>query len=141
MGMLHKKEKWMVIAGILITMFMVGCQQKDVKETSGQNVEYELCQTGHMPKELEIMIEEKKKEGCAFSYKNSMYTYMVVCYGLRESSGYSIRVEECSRANGILFLRTQLIGPEEGELAAKKNTWPYIVVRCRRTEDICMIET
>lgn len=141
MKKLYKKAVWMGTAAIFSLSVLTGCQQKAIRKDRGQRVDYVLCQSGHMPGELEKMIEENKEEGGAFAYKNSMYTYLVVCYGMRESSGYSIRVEECRRTDGVLFLRTQLMGPEEGELAAKEKTFPYIVVRCKRTEDFCMIET
>ena len=82
---------------------------------------------------------EKEKPG-TFTWKNSMYTYLVVCYGRQKYSGYSIRVEECTMRKESLYLRTQLIGPSAGEPVTETETFPWIVVRCDQTEAICIIE-
>ena len=63
----------------------------------GQEVKYEICTEKNMPERLQKILEERKKKPGTFAYKNSRYTYLVVCYGEKQYSGYSIRVEECGR--------------------------------------------
>ena len=76
-----------------------------------------------------------------FPHKNSKYTYLVVCYGEKPYSGYSIRIEECWKDKEQLYLKTQLIGPSSGEEIIETRTCPFLVVRCERTEQLCRIES
>ena len=86
------------------------------------------------------LLERKKKPG-TFAYKNSKYTYLVVCYGEKSYSGYSVRVEQCWKDKEQLYLETQLIGPAAGEEVVETLTYPFLVVRCGRTELLCRIES
>ena len=65
------------------------------KKEQGQAVKYEICSGKNMPERLQKIIEERKKKPGTFAYKNSKYTYLVVCYGEKSYSGYSVRVEQC----------------------------------------------
>ena len=65
------------------------------KKEQGQAVKYEICSGKNMPERLQKIIEERKKKPGTFAYKNSKYTYLVVCYGEKTYSGYSVRVEQC----------------------------------------------
>ena len=40
-----------------------------------------------------------------------------------------------------LYLETQLIGPAAGEEVVETLTYPFLVVRCGRTELLCRIES
>lgn len=102
---------------------------------------YTICSWEQLPPELQQTLEEEKKKAGTFSYHNSKYTYLVVCYGPKKYTGYSIKVEECSRGDHILYLRTQLLGPSADEPPVVRENWPWIVVRCERTEDLCLIES
>ena len=87
-----------------------------------------------MPHRLQKIIEDRKNRPGTFAYKNSKYTYLVVCYGEKPYSGYSIRIEECWKDKEQLYLKTQLIGPSAGEEIIETRTCPFLVVRCERTE-------
>ena len=60
------------------------------KKEQGQAVKYEICSGKNMPERLQKIIEERKKKPGTFAYKNSKYTYLVVCYGEKSYSGYSV---------------------------------------------------
>ncbi len=107
----------------------------------GQEVKYEICAEKNIPERLQKILEERKKKPGTFAYKNSRYTYLVVCYGEKSYSGYSIRVEECWKDKEQLYLETQLIGPEAGEEVVETLTYPFLVIRCRRTELLCRIQS
>ena len=74
-----------------------------------KNVEYVICKDSNLPDQLKTLLEEKKKNPGTFTYRNSRYIYLVVCYGKRAYSGYSVKIEECWRSEETLFLRTQLM--------------------------------
>ncbi len=111
------------------------------KRERGQAVKYEICAEKNMPERLQKILEERKKQPGTFAYKNSRYTYLVVCYGEKPYSGYSVRVEQCWKNKEQLYLQTQLIGPEAGEEVIEALTYPFLVVRCGRTELLCRIES
>ena len=73
--------------------------------------------------------------------KRNRDTYLVVCYGEKSYSGYSVRVEQCWKDKEQLYLETQLIGPAAGEEVVETLTYPFLVVRCGRTELLCRIES
>ena len=105
-----------------------------------EKVEYDICKDSNLPAQLQTLLEEKKQEVCTFVYRNSMYIYLVVCYGRKEYSGCSVKIEECWKSEDTLFLRTQLMGPAAGEEVARTPTCPYLVVRCRQMDVFCVIE-
>ena len=88
-----------------------------------------------MPERLQKIIEERKKKPGTFAYKNSKYTYLVVCYGEKSYSGYSVRVEQCWKDKEQLYLETQLIGPAAGEAVNEVETYPVIVLKMERREE------
>lgn len=111
------------------------------KKEQGQQVRYEICTGKNIPERLQKILEERKKKPGTFAYKNSRYTYLIVCYGEKPYSGYSVCVEECWKDNTQLYLKTQLIGPAAGEEVVETLTYPFLVVRCGRTELLCRIES
>lgn len=111
------------------------------KKQQGQTVKYEICTEKNIPERLQKILEERKKKPGTFAYKNSRYTYLVVCYGEKPYSGYSVRVEQCWEDKEQLYLETQLIGPAAGEEVVETLTYPFLVVRCGRTELLCRIES
>ena len=111
------------------------------KREQGQAVNYEICAEKNIPERLQKILEERKKQPGTFAYKNSKYTYLVVCDGEKPYSGYSVRVEQCWKDKEQLYLQTQLIGPAAGEEVIEAITYPFLVVRCARTERLCRIES
>ena len=102
--------------------------------------DYIICKEEQLPRELRRMVRERKDTACSFSFHDSNCSYLVVSYGKKDYAGYSIRVEECSRGGGILYLRTQLIGPSARDPVRRIPSTPWIVVRCARTGSLCLIE-
>lgn len=138
---------WIIIASICIN----GCAaclkinsfqfRKLGKRGQGKEIPYEICTEKNMPERLLKIIEMRKKTPGTFAYKNSTYTYLVVCYGEKEYSGYSIQVQECWKDKEQIYLKTQLIGPAGNEEVVEATTFPFLVVRCERTELLCRIES
>lgn len=127
-------------ATLIVAEMAAGCRRGLELDTPRQSLEYVICQQEQLPSELQKMIENRKKKACTFSFHDTKYTYLVVCYGPQEYTGYSIQVEECEKGDHVLYLRTQLIGPSAGEPAVRRENWPWMVVRCGKTEALCLIE-
>ncbi|MCD8019925.1 MAG: protease complex subunit PrcB family protein [Clostridiales bacterium] len=124
-----------------LSILLCGCLTNLDSEADKEPVEYVICKDSNCPGQLQDLLEEKKKTAGTFIYKNSMYMYLVVCYGSKPYSGYSIRVEECSRSEDTLYLRTQLLGPELGEKVVETETFPCIVIRCEKMDVLCKMDS
>lgn len=130
---------WFITLTIFCVSICYGCG-KNLAGEEKEKVEYTICKDSSLPTQLKETLEQMKKRSGTFTYKNSMYTYLVVCYGSQSYSGYSIQIEECSKSKDALYLKTQLIGPSGSEPIMETETFPYIVIRCERTELLCIIE-
>ncbi len=134
---------WFLAIGLLGGIFFLVCVER--KELSNQkdreNVEYVICEDSHLPEQLKKLLKEKEKKPGTFTYRNSLYLYLVVCYGEKPYSGYSIKVEDCHRTKDVLYLRTQLLGPAKGESITKTPTCPRLVLRCRKIKALCIIDS
>lgn len=107
----------------------------------GKEVNYEICKKGHIPENLNVFIQSAKKNPCCFTLKDSENLYIVVCYGEKKYSGYSIQVKQFTREKGVLRVKTNLKGPSNMEPAVKEKNWPFIVLKCKRTDSLCIIES
>lgn len=125
---------------LLAAVLLAGCGRRFPIHAERSEVSYEICSKEQLPGQLQTIIEKKKQKPSAFSFHDGGYTYLVVCYGEKEYGGYSVRVEECSRGSHILYMRTQLVGPAAGEKVIRKKSWPRLIVRCKKTGDLCLIE-
>lgn len=125
----------------VVCLFVTGCVKNLNFNGKKEPVEYVICKESSLPEQLQTLLEEKKKKSGTFTYRNSMYIYLVVCYGKKDFSGYSVRIEECWRSEKTLFLQTQLIGPAGGESSMETETYPYIVVRCPQLDVFCIIDS
>lgn len=135
------KKKRMLV---LLTVFLLtGCKAGvgiDLKKNEPeQKVDYMICSEKNQPDRLKEIIRQRRKNPCTFAWKNSGYTYLVVCYGAKSYSGYSIKIEKCVKSGEELLLKTKLIGPSASEEVVEIRTYPTMVVRCARTELLCRI--
>lgn len=126
---------------VAICLSATGCVKNLNFNEKKEAVEYVICKDSSLPGQLQTLLEEKKQKPGTFTYRNSMYIYLVVCYGKKDFSGYSVRIEECWRSGETLFLRTQLMGPAAGEDSVETETYPYIVVRCPQMDVFCVIDS
>lgn len=106
-----------------------------------EKIEYTICKDSNLPEQLKVLLEERKTKPGTFIYRNSTYIYLVVCYGKKDYSGFSVKIEECWKSEDILFLRTQLMGPAIDEDIIEAETFPYLVVRCKQMNVFCVIDS
>ena len=119
-----------------------GGEMKELgNQKTRENVDYVICKESHLPEQLKNLLKEKQKKPRTCTYRPSMAPYLVVCYGEKPYSGYSIKEEDCHRTKDVLYLRTQLMGPAKGEKITETRTYPHIVLRCRQTKVLCIIDS
>ena len=88
-----------------------------------------------LPDELKKLIESKKDKVMRLTYTTKDYTYVVAGYGTRETSGYSIKVNNVYTGDNALYIDLNLIGPAAGEAVNEVETYPVIVLKMERREE------
>ena len=66
--------------------------------------------------------------------------YIVRGFGMQETGGYSIQVQNLYLAQNAIYFEADLIGPENGAEAEKAVSYPYIVVKTERLEENVVFE-
>lgn len=135
--MLHKSRYW-IVGGLLIFIMLSisACTTDNSKPEKVSDVEYTVVEDGSVPEELQQLIEEKKEQEFCLTYTEGDALYLVVGYGKQESAGYSISVEDLYMTADSLYVNTELLGPEEGEQAASEVTYPWIVIKTEKCDNM-----
>ncbi len=106
-----------------------GCGMVETNTPKIKDLEYEILEEKDIPGELLDAMEEKKEAGFKLTYADKESLYIAMGYGLQETGGYSISVNECYLTKNAIYFDTTLIGPVKGEKLNQVKTYPYIVVR------------
>ena len=109
--------------------FWTGC---GVEETDGQKLEdlsYTILEDKEIPKEFLTVIEEKKEEIFKLTYTDKENLYIAVGYGVQETGGYSISVNQCYLTKNAIYFDTTLVGPSKGEQVNQVKSYPYLVIK------------
>ena len=135
-------SKFMAVIGLFLWVAVVrllsGCSIVGVGNANADKVrdlEFTVIGDEDVPEELLTMINEKKNDAFKLTYSDDQGLYIVNGYGVQESGGYSITVEQLYLSENAIVFDTELIGPGKGEEAAKEPSCPYIVVKTEYLEE------
>ena len=117
----------------LSIMTMTGCSKNESKEHTV--IDYTVVENEDLPAELRKLIDNKKENTLRLTYTTKDYTYVVAGYGTRETSGYSIKVNDVYTGDNALYIDLNLIGPAAGEAVNEVETYPVIVLKMERREE------
>lgn len=127
---MRKLRKAILILMIAITTAgMGGCKVEDADVKKIKDLEFTVVEDADLPGELKEIIDEKKESPFKLSYSNKDYLYIVVGYGKQSSGGYSISVDELYLTTNAIYIKTNLIGPSQGDMVAQGVTYPYVVTK------------
>lgn len=119
---------------------MCGCSvQKDDMEKL-RDIEFTVIDEAKLPVELKEYIDEAKEDPFEITYGDEGYLYIAKGYGTKETSGYSIEVEECFESSNVICVRTNLLGPPKGEEIQEEETFPYIVLKIEYSDKSVVFE-
>lgn len=111
-------------------MFQVsGCRISDTDKDKVGDIEFTVLSREDIPDELKKIIDEKKAEEFRLTYSTKDYLYIAVGYGTRETTGYSISVNNLYYTSNSIYFDTELLGPQKGETVGNEESTPYIVVK------------
>ena len=99
---------WCFLALIL---GLSGCSAGKDRMEKVRDIEFTVVNPDEIPKELSEVIAEKQDEGFQLTYGDKGYLYMAYGYGKRDTSGYSVEVEECYETEDVVRMKTNLLGP------------------------------
>ena len=124
-----KRYLILLITAVILVPFLTGCVGSSEEKIA--DLEFTVASKSEIPKALERIIDEKKKDPFKLTYSNNGNLYIVVGYGEMETGGMNIQVPELYKTQSSIEAKTELVGPTGEE--AKRKSYPYIVIK---TEDL-----
>lgn len=105
------------------------------EDKAGQKpVDFTVVEEEDLPQELLAIITEKKETGFKLTYSCNGYLYIVQGYGVQNTGGYSISVDNVYETDNAVYFDTTLMGPEKEEQVTEAVTYPYIVIKIENKE-------
>ena len=127
-----RKNMFLNITVVVALMLAISfCMAADNHE----KIDYTVVENEDLPIELKKLIDNKKQSTLRLTYTTKDYTYIVAGYGTKETSGYSIRVDDVYVSGNAVYADFKLIGPAEGEQVNEVSTTPYIVLKYEKRDE------
>jgi hypothetical protein len=124
---------------LLSSIFLFGCSTEKKPEKVA-DIEYTVVSDSELPKELMELIEEKKEGEFRLTYADGEDLYLVVGYGKKDTSGYSVLVEDFYETEDSLYINTELLGPLEDEKTSSDSSYPWVVVKTSYTDKMIVFD-
>lgn len=128
-----KKTAYIIFVLAVVLLFTACSAGRDHGEKL-RDIEFTVVSPAELPEELAGVMAEKEKEGFQLTYADRGYLYLARGYGERETSGYSVEVEECYETENLVCIKTGLTGPSKEEEIVEESTYPYAVVKMEYIE-------
>ena len=125
---------------MLAAVLVCGCKVEEKNDKKLREMEFTVISEKEVPEELKKIIEEKKTNEMKLTYMTDKNLYIVRGYGQQKTGGYSIKVKDLYLTENAVYLKTELMGPGEGDTTKKAKSYPYIVVKTEKTEDVVVFE-
>lgn len=124
-----KKYLFPVFLVCILMSMLWGCTVTNMETGESTPVEYTVVPEDDLPREILNLIDNKKEQDFQMTYQDGEDLYLIRGYGRQDMSGYSIQVEELSRGEEAIMMKTNLIGPSPEDKAANAPSYPYIVIK------------
>lgn len=124
-----KKRITMLVICLWILVSCSSCRVEKTDFSKIQDLEFSIVEESQVPEKLMELIEEKKENAFKISFDSEGFKYIAVGYGMQETGGYSISVEELYLSPNAIYIKTSLLGPSKGEVVAQVETYPYIIIK------------
>ena len=124
-------KKYLIgIWGMVFIMSAIGCNFKIIpEEEKKREVKFVILSEECIPKEVAILIENRKKEPMKLTYVDEKSRYIIIGYGEQKSGGYSIYIKEFYATENALYVDTCLMGPKTKKENQKRPSYPVIVLQ------------
>lgn len=128
------KIKFIVIVACII-MLLTACLWSDKPSDKLSDLEFTVVGEQEQPDTLKDIITEKGELPFQLSYSVGDDLYIAVGYGIQQSAGYSITVNEFYETKDNIVLDTSLLGPGSAENVTDTTSIPYIVIKTHNIDD------
>lgn len=135
-----KKHIYIFILLLLPALLLSGCGITKAGTEKIRDLEYTVLDESEIPDLLKEEIEQKKADDFKLSYREDEDLYIVRGFGMQETGGYSIQMQELYLADNAIYFKANLIGPENSRDVEKAVSYPYIVVKTARYEENVIFE-
>ena len=123
-------EKFIEIGSMIcLGIMLCGCAILDTSDKKIAEIAFEVVDDEELPEEVREMIEERKNETFQMAYHDEEHSYIIVGYGMQETSGYSIQVNDVYQGEDSIWVDTALIGPEKSETTEAVPSYPYVIIK------------
>lgn len=126
--------KCFVLAVILMLGIFGGCGLEKTDDRKLEDLSYTILEEKEIPQEFLAVIEEKKEQMFKLTYTDEESLYIAVGYGVQQTGGYSISVNQCYLTQNAVYFDTTLIGPSKGEQVNEAKSYPYLVIKTKYSE-------
>lgn len=113
---------------------LMGCEKNSVPEKK-KELDFTVVAGTDIPADLQELIDARLEDSFELTYSDGSYLYIVKGYGMQESNGYNITVNDFYQSEGCLVFDTELFGPKKDEEVSGTPTYPYIVIKTEYLED------
>ncbi len=127
------RPEWLFLLFLGVLCFGAGCSLSG-RDGTRTPVEFTVVEPEQIPAELAKVIEEHKSEEMQIVFKDKESLYVVRGYGMQETGGYSIAVDECTEGEEKLHVATTLIGPSQADKISREPSYPVIVLKMEQRE-------
>lgn len=138
--MRRKITGWILVLTML-TGVLCSCGVGTVKTEKIRDMDFTVLESEEIPDDLLIMIEEKKQGEFKLTYQEDGYLYIARGYGMQETGGYSIQVDDLYLTGNAVYFEATLIGPKKEEHPQAAVSYPYIVVKTEAVDETVVFES
>lgn len=128
------RGKYFVLAFIMVLGIFGGCGLEKTDDRKIEDLSYTILEEKEIPQEFLAVIEEKKEQMFKLTYTDEESLYIAVGYGVQQTGGYSISVNQCYLTQNAVYFDTTLIGPSKGEQVNEAKSYPYLVIKTKYSE-------
>ena len=125
----YQKRILSVCLVLLMCMAIFACGKKQDTMEKIKDLECTIIPEDNLPEELFNMIEQKKADAFKITFEDKGFLYICVGYGMQETGGYSIALNDLYETSNAIYIDTNLIGPSPEEKSNPVPSYPYIVVK------------
>ena len=122
---------------LVLILGLTGCGLQKTGTQKVRDLDYTVVTEQELPEELQ---NERYTEDFKMTCMLDDSLYIVRGFGMQETGGYSIQVQDLYLAQNAIYFEADLIGPENGAEAEKAVSYPYIVVKTERLEENVVFE-
>lgn len=135
------KYRIKILLGLCVCLILAaGCGLKKSGREKLRDMDFTVLKEEEIPEKLMEKIQEKKEDDFKMSYMVEDDLYIVRGFGMQETGGYSIRVQELYLAENAVYFDADLIGPKSADVQEKAVSYPFIVVKTERIEENVVFE-